>query len=115
MKLKPLLPSLREKKRYLAFEVESKEKITFLEVKKAIEGKMKEFIGTLGMANTGMIFLKDWKDNKGIVRVNSKYVDHTKAGMALVKEVNNKRVIIKSLAVSGIIDKLRKKYFSEGD
>ena len=114
MKLKPLMPSLREKKRYIGFEVKTKEKITFSEAKKAIEDKMKEFIGTLGMANAGMIFLKDWKDNKGIVRVNTKFVDHTKAGMALIKEVNEKKAKVQSLAVSGIINKIRKKYFMEG-
>ncbi|MAG77838.1 hypothetical protein CL616_00570 [archaeon] len=114
MKLKPLMPSLREKKRYLAFEVKSKDKITFSEAKKAIENKMKEFVGTLGMANAGMIFLKDWKENKGIVRVNAKYVDHTKASMALIKEVSEKKAKVQSLAVSGIIDKIRKKYFMEG-
>jgi ribonuclease P/MRP protein subunit POP5 len=111
MKLKPLMPSLREKKRYIAFEVKTKDKITFSETKNAIEDKMKEFIGTLGMGNAGMIFLKDWKDNKGIVRVNSKYVDHTKASLALIKEVNKKKAKIQSLNVSGIIDKLRKRYF----
>jgi len=60
------------------------------------------------------MFLKDWKDNKGIVRVNSKYVDHTKASMALIKEVNGKKAKVQSLAISGIVDKLRKKYFMEG-
>ncbi len=111
MKLKPLMPSLREKKRYIAFEVKTEGKITFSETKNAIEDKMKEFVGTLGMASAGPIFLKDWKDNRGIVRVNTKYVDHTKASLALIKEVNGKKVKIQSLNVSGIIDKLRKRYF----
>jgi len=114
MKLKPLMPSLREKKRYIAFEIKSKERLSFNEAKQAIEDKMKEFIGTLGMANAGPIFLNDWEDNKGIVRVNSKFVDHTKASLALIKEVNGKKVLFQSLGVSGVIDKLRKSYFKGG-
>ena len=45
MKLKPLLPSLREKKRYLAFEVESNQKIGFDDAKtanKAAQGHAKK-------------------------------------------------------------------------
>ena len=114
MKLKALLPSLREKKRYVSFVVESKEDLDLKQVKEAIEGSMKELVGNLGIANAGLLFLKDWKDNKGIVRVSTKSVDQLKASLALIKEINGQKVIIKSLGVSGIVDKLRKLYFMEG-
>jgi len=111
MKLKALLPSLREKKRYVAFEVESKDDISFKDVKETIEVSVNKLIGDLGSASAGIQFLKDWKNNKGILRVNTKYVDHVKASLTLVEDVNNQKIKIKSLEVSGIIDKLRKSYF----
>ncbi len=106
MKLKQILPSLREKKRYVAFEVQGE--VTRATIKQEITSKMKEFIGTLGMANAGLEFLPDWENNKGIYRVNTKYTDHSKASLALIKTFK-----VKSLGTSGIINKLRKKYFSK--
>ena len=114
MKLKALLPSLREKKRYVGFVVESKESLDLKQVKESIETSMKELVGSLGMANAGLLFLKDWKDNKGIVRVSTKNVEHLKASLALSKEINGKKIIIKSLGVSGVVDKVRKLCYMEG-
>ena len=114
MKLKALLPSLREKKRYVGFVVESKESLDLKQVKESIETSMKELVGSLGMANAGLLFLKDWKDNKGIVRVSTKNVDHLKASLALIKEINGKKIIIKSLGVSGVVDKVRKLCYMQG-
>lgn len=111
MKLKGLLPSLREKKRYIAFSIKSADDISFKEAKNEIETSMLKFIGELGFANTGPLFLKDWKDMKGIVKVNTKYVDHTKAAMALIKEINGKKAKIESIAVSGVLNKIRSSHF----
>ena len=59
-KIKPVMPSLREKKRYLAFEVISKQKVEdFNKVQESIMGSALEFIGHLGMAKAGAIILKD--------------------------------------------------------
>tara|TARA_Y100000310_G_scaffold345750_1_gene469242 strand:- start:341 stop:670 length:330 start_codon:yes stop_codon:yes gene_type:complete len=104
MKLKPILPSLREKKRYVAFEVQGQ--VTKATIEKEIISTMKEFIGTLGMANAGLEFLPDWENNRGIYRINTKYTDHSKASLALIKKFT-----VKSLGTSGIINKIRKKYF----
>ena len=111
MKLKHLLPSLREKKRYIVYEVQTKTPITRIEAKKEVSNKMKQFIGELGTAQAGLMHLKDWQDNKGIIKVNAQHVDHAKASLSLIKTINEKKVTVKSVAVSGIINKLRKKYF----
>ena len=113
MKLKHLLPSLREKKRYIVYEVQTKTPITRTEATKEVSNTMKQFIGDLGVAQVGLMHLKDWKDNKGILKVNAQHVDHAKASLSLIKTINDKKVIVKSIAVSGIINKLRKKYFTK--
>ena len=111
MKLRPLLPSLREKKRYLAFEGQTEEKVDFEHAKKSIELSMKGFLGDLGMARAGVLFLNDWKQNRGIMKMNTKYVDEIKASLALVQEVAERKAIIRSIGVSGALEKIRSVYF----
>ena len=101
------MPSLREKKRYIAFEVESEEKVSFSDVKMAIEHSMKQFIGDFGMAHAGLLFLPDWEHNKGIFKVNTSMVDHAKASLALITAIAAHKATVKSVAVSGAINKLR--------
>ncbi len=113
-KLKPLLPSLREKKRYLAFEVLSKGKITdFDAVSNTILDTSTEFLGQLGMSKAGIMILKD-KYNKdsqrGLIRVNHKNVDNLKAALTMVDNIDNSEVIVKSIGVSGILKKAEKRY-----
>ncbi len=103
---KAVLPSLREKKRYLAFEVVSKDKFSFTEIKKTILQSCKEFLGQLGMAKAGIIVLGDkYERNKGLIRINHKYVNELKASLALIKKPT-----VKSTGVSGMLNKAYKKY-----
>jgi ribonuclease P/MRP protein subunit POP5 len=111
MKLKPLSPSLREKKRYIAFFVESKHEITLAQAKASVMESMHQLIGDLGVSKAGVLFLSDWKDNIGIMRVNTKSVDEAKASLALIKEVNEKKAIVKSVKVSGVLNSIRKSCF----
>lgn len=113
-KLKPLLPSLREKKRYLAFEVLSKGKITdFDVVSEAILQNSTEFLGQLGMSKAGVMILKD-KYNKesqrGLIRVNNKNVDNLKAALTMIDKIDDQETIVKSIGVSGILKKAEKRY-----
>lgn len=113
-KIKPLLPSLREKKRYLAFEVISKDKITnFDAVSESIFNSTEQFIGKLGMSEAGLLSLKDkWNSNsqRGLLRVNHKNVDKLKAALTMIEKIEEKDVIVKSVGVSGILNKAVDKY-----
>lgn len=109
MKPKILLPSLKEKKRYLAFELVSEDRIAFEKVKQAIKMEMHNLIGDIGMAKAGLMFLDDWKNNKGILRINNKSVNEAKAALTMIKEIDDKKAIVKSIGVSGILNKLRQK------
>ena len=64
--MKPLLPSLREKKRYLVFEVISSKGLTSMPYKE-IEESMRKLYGDVGLGGAGLIFLKD-KWNKMLQR-----------------------------------------------
>ncbi len=115
-KIKPLLPSLREKKRYLVFEIISKTKINNLNsISKAIFQSCHDFLGQMGLAKAGILILND-KFNKekqrGIIRVNNKMVNHLKGSLCFVKEIDNQEVIIKSVGVSGILKKAQNKFIA---
>ena len=113
-KLKPILPSLREKKRYLAFEVISKEKINNFElVSNAIWHYSLKFLGQLGVAKAGIIPLANKWDQelqRGIIKVSHKHVDAVKAALMFADKIENKDVIFRSLGVSGILNKAEKRY-----
>ena len=113
-KLKPLLPSLREKKRYLAFKVVSEAKIgEFDAVSDAVFKGIEKFLGQLGMSKAGILFLKDkWNPDlqRGLIRINHKNIDNLRAALTMVNKINNNDVIIQSIGVSGILDKAEKNY-----
>ena len=54
-----LLPSLRQKKRYIVFEIIADEKFSFAEVKEEIDKVMKEFWGQLGLGKASPLILKE--------------------------------------------------------
>jgi len=109
-KQKPLLPSLREKKRYVVFEVRSDKKISLKKVKDSINKESENFLGKLTLAKAGVVYLNDWKDQKGGLKINNKYVDHIKAVFTQLKTIGKEKVIVRSVGVSGILNKARSKY-----
>ena len=115
-KIKPLLPSLREKKRYLAYEVISNSKFNdAVSVNKAIYDAANVFLGNLGMAKAGIIPINDkWNDKtqRGIIRVSNKHVDELKASLIFVKNIQGKDAMVKSVGASGILKKALNKYLN---
>jgi ribonuclease P/MRP protein subunit POP5 len=110
------LPSLRQRKRYLAFEIISKGKIDdFKAVSEQIWHNSLQFMGELEAAKAGIWLLGDKfspETQKGLIRVGHKHVHQLKASLALIKKINNKKVIVRSLGLSGILKKAEQKYLS---
>jgi len=113
-KIKSLLPSLREKKRYVAYEVISKNKFyDAFHVNKAILDAAKSFLGNIGMARAGIITMSDqWNGDmqRGIIRVNNKHVDDLKASLVFAGNIEGKEAIVRSIGASGILKKAKQKY-----
>jgi len=76
--MKPLKPSARENKRYLAVKGNDLSR-------NKIEGIILEFIGVLGMAKAGMSFVSVEK-NKAIICVNREAVNSIRASFAVSPE-----------------------------
>ena len=101
-----LLPSLKQKKRYVIFEILSEQKFTFSEVKEEVDRALLLFLGQLGIAKTSPLLIKEkYKNNKFIIKINHKYVDEVKAALTLSKTIKNTPVIIKSVITAGTIKK----------
>jgi len=113
-RLKPILPTLREKKRYLAFEVISKGRsYEYNPIAGAIHNSLLQLVGELGEGRAGVIFLEDTFNKelqRGLIKVNHKYVDHLRAALALIKNIEESEVIVRSVGVSGILKKAENKY-----
>lgn len=88
-------PSLLEKDRYLLYEADKPvdEKTLYI--------KMRSFLGDLGLAKANFKFMLK-KGKKGVIRVNSKYVDKVKVGLMLIKDVD-----IKIIKISGLINRVK--------
>ena len=103
-----LMPALRQKKRYVDFEILADQSFNFSDVKLSIEEAMKEFWGSLGLSKAVPLLIKEKfsKENKRfIVKVNHKHVDELISALILAKKIKNTPVIIKSVITSGILKK----------
>jgi ribonuclease P/MRP protein subunit POP5 len=115
-KIKPLMPSLRERKRYLAFEIVSERPIeNFRAVNDAIWSKSLEFIGELGCSEAGIIVMHEKyniEKQRGVVRVNNKNLNKLRATLALIEQIEDTNVIVRSLGASGVLKKVDEKFIA---
>jgi ribonuclease P/MRP protein subunit POP5 len=96
-KLKVLLPSLRERKRYIAFQVisEEGEEFTYSDLEAAIWNTLLDFLGEEGVSRTSVWLLKDCWDPKkqiGILRCNHKSVQAVIATLGLIDRLGDNRI-----------------------
>ena len=114
--MKRILPSLRQKKRYLVFEIVSNRKISSFEaVSNAIWQKALALLGETNAAKAGVWILKEKFDPKlqrGIIKVNNLYVAHLKSVLLMVEKIGNQKAVLRSVGVSGILKKAENKYMA---
>ncbi len=106
-----LLPSLRQKKRYIVFEIISDKKFSATETEKEVYQAIHTFLGQLGVAKSAPLFLSEkfnQPKQRFILKIKHKYVDEAKAALTLIKRIKNTPIIIKSLTTTGMIKKTNK-------
>ncbi|GAG03138.1 unnamed protein product [marine sediment metagenome] len=108
------MSSLREKKRYIVYEVKAEPRLNFKEVKQELEKKMLQFLGELGYGKAGVVILNEWQSNKGMIRTNTKSVENVKTALALVENINDKKVLVRTIGISGMLNKAKNKFFKGG-
>jgi len=111
--MKILASSLREKKRYVSFQVipEPGETFTYADLEAGVWNTFLDFFGEYGASKTSAWLLKDcWDEKKltGIIRCNHKSVNLVIAGLGLIDRLGDNRVSFNILKVSGTIKKVKK-------
>lgn len=105
-KLKINIPTLREKERYIAFEVISEEQITFSDLEAAVWNTSQDFFGELGTSRISLWIIKNLYDEQkqmGVIRCNNLSVDKVLVTLGLITRLGDIRVILKIHKVSGTI------------
>ena len=108
-RIKGLMPSLKEKKRYMNIEVISMDtkdiKFTGRPLQELV-AKINNHLGIMDAAGAGIIPL-DFKNNHALIRVSAKYLDRVRATLLFINELGSKKVILKTKKVSGSVNKTK--------
>ncbi len=106
--MKKILPSARQKKRYLAYEIVTDNYVKYEEVKKTIDLSLERFLGVLGLSISKPVVMPLFDGRRGIIKLANNYLNEVKLGILLIKEINGKKVIFKNIHVSGILKKAKR-------
>ena len=112
--MKVLPPTLRPKKRYLAFEVISESLIPRDELIREIFTTASQLLGDVGASECAMRLLA-FEDLNGVVRCTSDRTENTRAVLASITSIKGKRVLIHVLGISGTVLGATKKYLEGVD
>ena len=111
-----VLPSLRQKKRYIVFEVIAPAgasplpAVSFADVQKEVQQGLLSFLGEWGVAKAAPQLLPEsWSAEKQrfIFRTNHNMADQVKSALILIKSIKKGPVILRSITTSGTLKKAR--------
>ena len=107
--IKGLLPSLRERKRYVVCEVLSEHPVDGRSVGKAILSSFLSLFGEASLAKAGIQLLPAYtaETKRTILRIAHTAVSQLKAALLLIQAIDGQPVIVRSVAVSGILKKAK--------
>lgn len=108
-----LSPTLREKKRYIAYQVVSEQKVLFSDLTNAMWHSILGFLGELETAHARIWVMKDsYNEEKqtGIIKCSHVAVEQVRSALALIQRIGDTRTVIKILGVSGTLKGARRKF-----
>ena len=98
--MKPLSPTLKEKKRYLMYSVEAQKTIR----PQAILKELQTILGLFESARAGMQSIK-FSHNKGVLRVSLESLPKVRAAFTLIQKVQEVPCRIRIHKITGILNK----------
>jgi ribonuclease P/MRP protein subunit POP5 len=107
--MKKLLPSLRERKRYLVFEVLAKNEISRDELAKEITSASHSLYGDIGVSTISPKLL-DFNGKSGILRCAQDRVNEARAILATVNNINGAPLTLRVVGISGTIKAAKEKF-----
>jgi RNase P/RNase MRP subunit POP5 len=106
--MRPLLPTLKEKKRYVVYELITERPLAGSPEAEIIN-HLKATLGLFDAAKAGILPVKyDGKSQSGVLRVSHTSVDKVKASLLLLKTIGGTQVIPRVRGVSGILGKTKR-------
>ncbi|MBI4144188.1 hypothetical protein HY486_02990 [Candidatus Woesearchaeota archaeon] len=106
--MRPLLATLRTKKRYVAFEAITLENPNQNEVFNTIGNNLLQLEGSKKYGESELTMpIYNTKTKRGILKVGNKHSKALIASTVFINQINNKPVIIKTLKTSGMIHKMK--------
>lgn len=107
--MRRLIPTLRNKKRYVAFEIISDAPHDIQDAKKALWDSLLRLFGEVGSAKIDAHFVDEQcKGKKGIIRCAHTGTDELLSSMAFVSSISGKKAVFRSLGMSSTIKGTRK-------
>lgn len=107
--MKRLLPSLRAKKRYLAFELICEEPANRSDLIKEVMSSASALLGDV-VASECDIRVLGIEDCKGVIQCAHTRVKKTRASLAAITKINGKRATLHILGTSGTIKRVNDKF-----
>jgi ribonuclease P/MRP protein subunit POP5 len=107
--LKRLLPSLRARKRYLAFELICEEPVNRNDLIKEIMSSASSLLGDV-VASECDIKVLGFEDFKGTIQCAHTMLKETRASLAALTRINGKRATLHILGTSGTIKRVTEKF-----
>jgi RNase P/RNase MRP subunit POP5 len=99
-------PSMREKKRYVVFSVMHGSRLGFEQVRGAVMDSALGWMGEKGISASGMKMIRNlWDPERmqGWISCTPKAVDDVKLSLALVHQIGDANVILRTISVTGTI------------
>ncbi len=106
------LPTLREKKRYLAFEAKAEQAVTRQELAKEILNSTYSLFGDVGCSEIAPMLIS-YDGNYGILRCSREKTTEARAALACVSSIKRARVSILILGISGTIKGAMEKFIQK--
>lgn len=106
------LPSLREKKRYIAFEINSEQKINRQDLVREILNSIISVFGNKGASEINPA-LMSFEGRYGILRCARDKTKETRIGLACINNIRGIRVSILVLGISGTIKGATEKFIQQ--
>ncbi|MBU7015305.1 MAG: ribonuclease P protein component 2 [Theionarchaea archaeon] len=94
--------TLREKRRYILFELTSEESFKRGEIVTGIWNSCLEFLGECGASKTSL-WVHEYENNQGIVSCNTRSVDEVIMCLSLIQDIDRKEARLRIKGVSGTI------------
>lgn len=105
--MRPLLPTLKEKKRYVRYRVISARPLE-RDVGGEVLRSLHDTLGVFGAAEAGLLSVSyDVRSQTGIIRCSLAALEKVKASLLMAGYLGRTRVVIRTLRVSGILAKAR--------